>query len=158
MRGSPGSTTTGPGVSGPRREEEEKIGAGYRGGWWLSCKADLVAIGVFRAGVGTWHQSPAMLSSVKGNHVWRPSQIRGKGVKERLRFVDQVKRGLFKHLSRTGMALQKWLVTGVQRLLVRCSTTDHLQWAREGPGSVGLSRLSFSWCSADPCSSLSHLQ
>lgn len=45
-----------------------------------------------------------ILSRVEDSHVLRRHPGYGvKGVKERLRFADQVKRGLFKHLSRTGI-------------------------------------------------------
>lgn len=77
------------------------------------------------------------VSRVEGSHVLEAHPRYGvKGVKERLRFADQVKRGLFKHLSRTGIAPLR-LVAGV--LTHRARARE-----RKGPGPVGLSRLSLS--------------
>lgn len=53
-------------------------------------------------------------SRVDDSHVLRTHPRYGvKGVRERLRFADQVKRGLFKHLSRTGIRSTETGVTGV---------------------------------------------
>lgn len=89
---------------------------GLQGHWCSSCKADSVAIKVWHAveckehGVSVKKRLLVRNVCVKGRGrscFGNPSQIRGKGVKERLRFADQVKRGLFKHLSRTGIAPQR---------------------------------------------------